>query len=391
MCNQSQTNLVDGSPSDNLSVATVTASDRKAFSRRSREEVVSPYPSKNCPTNEPRQASKLGWKDSRHMVVLLCGPLVLNLTTMANAQSGDGAENKLLPGQCNLQGIGQSQGLTLVKGEHCLKTGNLSAQEKESLTVFTFANKELSTERVYLRIVTQDGTPLWNLMIHKEPLRLPSGLLLIPSKIGLLLSGGQITKRKGGKGQVLSHSCISFAIMEGVEDKLNFKGDTDGDSFAFSVPKNPMEMDFSKLFELEHIGNRDDPCVKDDDKALQIFNDSVKFHDGRFFVCWPWIESNPQLDPNLSVAQKRLTSVLKSLKEDPELMKRYSDVFALDIRVPRRTRINRKGPGSTDWGSTLSPPSSGDDSFEDDNKRKKRYPLEWYPLHSYYRPLLCIC
>ena len=63
----------------------------------------------------------------------------------------------------------------------------------------------------------------------------------------------------------------------------------------------------------------DSPSHCDDDLALDNFNNSVKFINGRYMVAWPWKEENPDLPENYQLAYGRLRSILQKLKKDPKL------------------------------------------------------------------------
>ena len=58
--------------------------------------------------------------------------------------------------------------------------------------------------------------------------------------------------------------------------------------------------------------------VNDDDKALQKFNDTVRFEDGRYQVTWPWKEEYPSLPTNYELAMGRLRSLVNRLTRNPE-------------------------------------------------------------------------
>ena len=81
------------------------------------------------------------------------------------------------------------------------------------------------------------------------------------------------------------------------------------------------------FWNLESIGIIDSPSTSDDDKALEMFNNTVKFEDGRYLVTWPWKESHPSLPDNYQLAVGRLKSTLQRLKKDPHLLQMYSAII----------------------------------------------------------------
>ena len=81
------------------------------------------------------------------------------------------------------------------------------------------------------------------------------------------------------------------------------------------------------FWNLESIGIIDSPSTSDDDKALEMFNNTVKFEDGRYLVTWPWKESHPSLPENYQLAVGRLKSTLQKLKKYPHLLQMYSAII----------------------------------------------------------------
>ena len=49
------------------------------------------------------------------------------------------------------------------------------------------------------------------------------------------------------------------------------------------------------LWNLESIGITDSPLTTEDEQALEIFNNTNKFENGKYLVSWPWKESDPSL------------------------------------------------------------------------------------------------
>ncbi|XP_065891682.1 uncharacterized protein [Dysidea avara] len=81
------------------------------------------------------------------------------------------------------------------------------------------------------------------------------------------------------------------------------------------------------FWNLESIGISDSPKSSDDDQALEMFNNTVKFDDGRYLVQWPWKESPQLLPENYQLAVGRLKSTLNRLKRNPRLLEMYSAVI----------------------------------------------------------------
>jgi len=83
----------------------------------------------------------------------------------------------------------------------------------------------------------------------------------------------------------------------------------------------------SGFWNLKSIGIVDSPLSSDDDQALEIFNNSVKFEDGQYMVSWPWKESPQLLMENYQLAVGQLRSTINKLKKNPHFLEMYSAVI----------------------------------------------------------------
>ena len=88
----------------------------------------------------------------------------------------------------------------------------------------------------------------------------------------------------------------------------------------FNAQKPPIEQkpQLEDFWKLETLGISEPVNVNDDDKALQKFNDTVRFEDGRYQVAWPWKEECPSLPTNYELAMGRLRSLVNRLTRNPE-------------------------------------------------------------------------
>lgn len=102
-------------------------------------------------------------------------------------------------------------------------------------------------------------------------------------------------------------------------------------SFPTEETKNrkalPIVIDVEKFWSLETIGIKDSPEMKDDDLALQQFNETVCFKDGRHEIKWPWKSLNPNLPDNYGLAYGRLKSIMRRLESDPVVLQKYNDII----------------------------------------------------------------
>ena len=93
-------------------------------------------------------------------------------------------------------------------------------------------------------------------------------------------------------------------------------------SIGLSLAKPDLDI----FWNLESIGIMDSPVKSDDDKALEMFNNTIKFDNGRYLVTWPWKESCP-LPDNYQLAIGCLKSTLQRLEKNPYLLEMYSAVI----------------------------------------------------------------
>uniref|UniRef100_A0A914URF9 Reverse transcriptase domain-containing protein n=1 Tax=Plectus sambesii TaxID=2011161 RepID=A0A914URF9_9BILA len=136
----------------------------------------------------------------------------------------------------------------------------------------------------------------WEVVNASEARKLPSGFHMIDSKLGPLFCG---------KGHMTSMVVIQQKEAE----------------------KKTFEDTVENFWKLEAIGVNDNPEVDDDEVALQQFQNSVKIKDGRYVVKWPWKDNNPDLPSNYTLCIARLTSTLRRLKEQPDLLQKYDDIM----------------------------------------------------------------
>ena len=78
---------------------------------------------------------------------------------------------------------------------------------------------------------------------------------------------------------------------------------------------------------------------------MEIFNNTVKFDNGRYLVSWPWKESNPLLPENYQLAVGRLKSTLNKLKKNPKLLGMYSAVITEQLERDEKVPSNCKQGG----------------------------------------------
>ncbi|XP_073941069.1 uncharacterized protein [Choristoneura fumiferana] len=105
----------------------------------------------------------------------------------------------------------------------------------------------------------------------------------------------------------------------------------------FTEPDLPLRnIDVKFLWSLENIGITDSPKVTREEEAVRHFNDTVKYHNDRYQVKWPWIHYPPDLPTNFGLALGRLKSILKrnnmvTTREYDSILKEQLELGIIEI------------------------------------------------------------
>ena len=67
--------------------------------------------------------------------------------------------------------------------------------------------------------------------------------------------------------------------------------------------------------------------VEENDVALDNFEERIVFQEGRYEVPLPWKTSQPDLPDNYHLCCRRLMSLLRCLRQNPEIMREYDLVI----------------------------------------------------------------
>ena len=174
----------------------------------------------------------------------------------------------------------------------------------------------------------------WNIL-GTEKVILPSGLYLVSSKIGYILTGKYTDP--GHVEQNVS-TCFVTSQVNCLVTTVNLF------SSENSITKNSSIEDFCRL---ETIGINDSPDLTDDDVALEQFNNSICFQKGRYYVRWPWKYDYLDLPENLDVALGRMRSLAKRLRRDNELLAKYDDVISNQVKqgIIEKVIVDKKVEG----------------------------------------------
>ena len=159
--------------------------------------------------------------------------------------------------------------------------------------------------------------------------KLPSGLVMLPSVIGPLIGGKQKSDEMTSSLTTTVDKCVNLKVecqSTTIKKKTVKKEASTVNEKNESSSTDDENLDFmlEKFFKLESIGIMDDATVNDDDRALAKFNQSVKLENQRYQVEFPWKDRHPNLPTNYGLALGRLMSLSRKLKEDKSLLDRYN-------------------------------------------------------------------
>ena len=108
----------------------------------------------------------------------------------------------------------------------------------------------------------------------------------------------------------------------------------------------PTKPDLDDFWNVEGIGITVNPNCSDNERALEQFNETLKFEDGRHRVTWPWKEENPDLPANRELSVGRLKSVVSKLENRPELLQKYNSVLTEQLEKALIERTEETSGGS---------------------------------------------
>ncbi|EPB67551.1 hypothetical protein ANCCEY_13358 [Ancylostoma ceylanicum] len=154
---------------------------------------------------------------------------------------------------------------------------------------------------------------MWNLIKFPcEQHVLPSGLRVIPSRLGYLLTG-----RNALKGEKPSNtSCkliesdreLSINPREEIEKWDQF---WNGDAAGIDEFTGPMVTERAIVAKRVH----------------EFFNETIEKREDGYYVRLPFKDNRDSLPNNYKLAHRRLVTVLQKLSEEPCLLKQYDEIF----------------------------------------------------------------
>ncbi|XP_063435994.1 uncharacterized protein LOC134716907 [Mytilus trossulus] len=180
-----------------------------------------------------------------------------------------------------------------------LQTHNIGITQKFSyLRGLQLAHPVMEGEQFEISLLI-GGDFYWDIV--QDKIVRGNGPTAVSSKIGYLLSGPVPTRT----------SNASFSMMN------------------ILVCHKQGECDLEKFWKLESLGI-DAKEQNDPDLAESIENNlqtSITKKNDKYITKLPWRENAPELPTNENIAKRRTESVIRRLKKDPEMFRKYSEII----------------------------------------------------------------
>ena len=143
-------------------------------------------------------------------------------------------------------------------------------------------------------------------IVEGDKVILPSGMFMIPSKLGYIITGKFPDNSQ----------CFSNCVHT-----------------MFTAVGSCFEPNIEDLWCLETIGIKDPLSVGNDDEALRRFNDTIMFEDKRYQVTWPWKGDDICLPDNFKLAMGRLRSLVHRFKSEETLLYKYDEIIQQQLQL----------------------------------------------------------
>ncbi|VDK40503.1 unnamed protein product, partial [Cylicostephanus goldi] len=192
------------------------------------------------------------------------------------------------------------------------KTAQLSEADKEFISRNKLQlSKSLRNEETQPQILL-GCDQLWNFLeVPSSKFSLPSGLHLIPSKLGYLICGKQHSE-KFQSGEIKKPISAMINTLVNFDDELK-------------QWEKYWTIDSSGVCEFTGTKNAEKAAVNK--KVQEFFDETIQKRPDGYYVRFPYKENHPPLPTNEAIARKRLTSVLSSLKLKPNILQEYEKIL----------------------------------------------------------------
>ncbi len=141
------------------------------------------------------------------------------------------------------------------------------------------------------------GNDFYWQIVTGEKIEISTGLYFINSLLGWIVTGRTSSERGEQKVENIDESAMLLLTAKELPEMV-FKSKL--------ISKENENLEMEHFWNLETIGIYDNIEENDDDMAIEIFNDNIKYEGERYYVTWPWKYKSPPLSDNLQLAKSRL-------------------------------------------------------------------------------------
>ncbi|EPB66718.1 Pao retrotransposon peptidase [Ancylostoma ceylanicum] len=192
-------------------------------------------------------------------------------------------------------------------------------------------NRNMATVK---RLVLLCCDQLWSLIRDDQPhIQLPSGLYLLPTRLGHLLTGqlNQLPQVKDEAQLNEKDTWNGYWTLEAQVHIVTTSPQTENSSHEREL--------WEKFWALEAAGTEVFSNSEREEQALvdkQVwdnFKRTVEKREDGYYVRIPWKYITTKLPDNRAIAYRRLISVWNSLQKNDELLNKYHEVFQEQLRL----------------------------------------------------------
>lgn len=159
------------------------------------------------------------------------------------------------------------------------------------------------------------GNDYYSSFIRNRTIQLDYDLFLIDTDFGWVVSGHQ---------QESQEDEDTLAVVTYHQSST--------ECLRYTEPDLPLrQSDIKFLWSLENIGITDSVKATRELEAIQHFNDTVVYHEGRYYVKWPWTIYPPELPTNYGLAYGRLKGLLQRF--DRPTLQEYDEILMEQLQA----------------------------------------------------------
>ncbi|KHJ77593.1 Tas retrotransposon peptidase A16, partial [Oesophagostomum dentatum] len=219
----------------------------------------------------------------------------------------------------------------------------ISAEDKAFLSSINIS-PPITKQKVVKPLILLGCDQLWSFInCNKPAIPLPSGLYLLSTRLGNLISGQE------------SHNSTQVDVVSQEKDELKYWDEQwsmdvvqvctiSSESRITQEEKDRWDNDWAidaagtEEFNITEKEARD----KLDKQVWQRFNETIQKRIDGYYVRLPWKDQYPHLPDNKALALKRLVNVWTSLKKNESILDQYYSVFQEQLRKDIIEEVDEK-------------------------------------------------